>query len=70
MRTLNSNETDAVSGGGDVVEGALVVAGGAAFAVMFAPLCGVTFIFMAGAGAGAALFGYSTGSAWHAWNAG
>jgi hypothetical protein len=70
MRTLDSNEIDAVSGG-DVVEGALVVAGGAAFAVMFAPFCGVGLVFMAGAGAGGALVGYSAGSAWYAfWNAG
>jgi hypothetical protein len=70
MRTLDSNEIDAVSGG-DVVEGALIVAGGIAVAVVAAPFCGIGLAIGAAWGAGGgALLGYSAGSAWHAWNAG
>ncbi len=57
MRTLDSNEIDAVSGGTDVVEGALIVAGGVVVAVVAAPLCGVGLLVGAASGAGGALFG-------------
>ena len=69
MRALDSNEIDAVSGG-DVVEGALIVAGGIAVAVVAAPFFGSGLAIGAAWGAGGALLGYSAGSAWHAWNAG
>jgi hypothetical protein len=57
MRTLDSNEIDAVSGGTDVVTGALIVAGGAAVAVVAAPFCGIGLLAGAAWGAGGALFG-------------
>ena len=61
MRTLDSNEIDAVSGGASMAEGAAVAVGGAIVGIIAAPLIGGAVVLAGTIGFLGAAFGYGYG---------